>query len=36
MWAVTTTRIEDAVVGTYPVPSEAVDTLAEINAPVRR
>jgi hypothetical protein len=36
MWAVTTTCIVDAVVGTYPVPSEAVDTFAEINAPARR
>ena len=31
MWAVTTTRIDDAVVGTYPEPAVVADTVAELD-----
>ena len=33
MWAVTTSRIENAVVGTYPEPALVADTVAELDPP---
>jgi hypothetical protein len=32
-WAVTTGRIDEAAVGTYPVPAHVAETAADVDAP---